>query len=92
VCGIFFDLGAKPINMRIDSVFVPVMPVPPHSVQQLGSRVNFSGIARKMQQQVKFLGRKINGAACDVSTSFYRINNQVSGPNDGRQILFGPIR
>jgi hypothetical protein len=67
---IFFDFSAQAIDMGVDRVFVSVMPVPPNNVQQLGARVDFSGIASKMQQQIKFLCRQINRTARDVSTSF----------------------
>ena len=59
VSGIFFDLGAQSVNMRVDRMLIAVMPVTPDLIQQQRPGVDFAGIARKMLQQVVWCRRPI---------------------------------
>ena len=58
LCWVRLDLGAKPVDVGIDRVFVAVMPIAPNAVQQPGAGKYMPWVASKMQQQIELPGRK----------------------------------
>ena len=89
--GVCFDLGPQTIDVGINRVFVTVMPVSPHLIQQLRTRKNPPGVSRKIQQQIEFFGGQIDTPVTQTHRASLGVDDQICGPDERLIVLAGDL-
>ena len=67
--------------MRVDGVFVAVVSIAPHAVQQFQATENTTRVRRKVQQQVELPGGQIDGLAAYGRAARRGIDLQAANPD-----------
>jgi hypothetical protein len=75
--GIGFDLHAQPVDVGVDGMFVALVLIAPHGIEQVHPREHFAGMLREVIQQVEFTRRQLNGLAVDVAS---RVSGSIVRP------------
>ena len=74
---VVLDLGAQPVDVRVDGVLVTLVLVAPDLIQQVQPRIDLVGMAGEEMQQVELARRQVQRAPVQERGARHRIDGQA---------------